>query len=251
MRYRVRFGLPGPSADWGAITAMLDAAEHEDIALTLPRGIGHSTVGNFDDLWNEANNAYEAGEVDWYVKLHSDVHPLVPQWLRTLLRVAESRKVSLVSVPIAIKDERAVVSCGVVDNPDDPWIGRMVKITEINKLPLDFDAADLGYPGAPLLHNNGCILFDLRDDRWRATDAEGNSRFCWHFPRRNRRDPETGLWRSEGNSEDWQFSRAVHEMGIPSVITRRVPLGHRGQVLFVNWDASKETAKDYIARCAL
>lgn len=237
MGYRIRFGLPGPSADWGAIEGMMQSSvEHE---VTRPKNFGHGHVGNFDNLWNEANNAHEAGDCDLYVMMHGDVHPLDADWLDVMVEVMDRRRVPLVSAVVAIKDNRQVVSSGLVMDPSQPWVGRMIKLEHLKTLPLDFDAADLGHPGNPLLHNNGCILFDLRDDRWRATDAEGNSRFCWNFPRRNRRNAD-GLWVSEGNSEDWQFSRAAHEMGIPSVLTRRVRLAHRGTVYFPNYDPREE-----------
>lgn len=229
-RYKIRFGIPGPTADWPTVQGMLEASERHDVL--MPRDVGHNTVGNFDDQWCEANNAFEAGEAELFVQLHSDVYPVDAGWLDVMVEVMERRRVSLVSATVAMKDNRALVSCGTAD-PKNPCLGRMLKIEDLEDLPEDFDQVDLGCPERILLHNTGCWLADLRDDRWRTTDADGNMLACFNFPRWNRRS-KNGLWIAEGNSEDWYFSRMAHAIGIPSVITRRVRLNHRGSILFPN-----------------
>ncbi len=67
-----------------------------------------------------------------------------------------------------------------------------------------------------------------------------------------------------GESEDWWFSKRVHELGIQSAITKKVTLSHRGSMEFSNtgawglyeadedtrvkWDPSKRDPADANAR---
>ena len=244
-RYKIRYGLPGPSADWAAVVGAMTCSEEHEVL--FPHWIGHDTVGNFDAIFCEALNAFEAGEVTHLIQTHADVHPHEGGWLDVMVRVMEERKVSVVSCPIAIKDNRAVVSSGLADpkNPSRAW--RMLAIEDLDDLPLDFDQTDLGQPDKILLHNHGCWLLDLRDPKWRQTDADGNLLVCFNFPRRNYRNQE-GLWVADGNSEDWYLSRVIHGMGIKSCLTRRVKLWHAGKLRFPNWDIRKEKMAEQLKR---
>jgi hypothetical protein len=90
------------------------------------------------------------------------------------------------------------------------------------------------WPKEPyLLHNNGCWLADLRDPAWHQTAPDGNSACYFAFPKRmfhtnNPQAPGGKLWMVAGESEDWFFSRRMHEAGIKSAITRKVEVGHDG-----------------------
>ena len=137
-------------------------------------------------------------------------------------------------VPVAIKDFRQLTSCGV----GDPlaWAPlRRWTVKEIMAAPKDtFDTADMGYPGYPLLHNNGCWAADLRDKRWWTADPDGSLLAFHDFPRKIRRMTPGGPLMAMGESEDWRFSKAVHGLGIKSAVTRLVRLDHVGGFAFPN-----------------
>ncbi len=77
-----------------------------------------------------------------------------------------------------------------------------------------------------LLHNTGCFLVDLRKPVFRQADAAGDLIAWFNFPTRVRREPRTGLWIANRESEDWFFSRQLHALGAKTRITRKVQLAH-------------------------
>jgi hypothetical protein len=231
-RHRIFLGMPGPSAYFAAYYGMMNASDgrHEMRLINSP-----AAAGNFDGLWCAALNAFEHDEITHFAMLHSDVFPQDHGWLDVMLEEMDRLGVLLVSAPVAIKDLRGLGSAGV-GNPDTPWAPlRRFTVREVLALPESFTAADAGYAGHALLHNNGCWVADLRDPRWREVDAAGNLLASFNFPRRCHREAANGRWTTDGESEDWYFSRRLHELGITSAITRRVRLAHRGTVDFPNW----------------
>lgn len=191
-------------------------------------------TGNFDALWCEALNAYEDGTRTHFAMLHADVIPQEDYWLDVLLEEMDRFQVGLVSAAIAIKDNRKLVSAGIGD-PSNPWLPlRRLTKKELGMLPETFGAEEMGYPGGCLLHNNGCWVADLRRPEWRAVNTNGHMIASFQFPRRNYRHPETKRWMTEGESEDWYFSRMAHQLGVPSKVTRKVWLHHRGVADYSN-----------------
>ncbi len=234
----VMLGIPGPSAQWGAIRGLLQASSCHKVMIENADN-GHD---NFNTLWLEGLNAAEAGAITHFAMLHSDVYPEA-NWIDTLIEGMEKSDVTLISAPIAIKDGRGIMSCGI-GNPENSWSPlRRVTAKELECLPDTFDASDLGYPGHCLLHNNGCWIADLRDKRFFETDANGDLRAIFQFPKRCFR-AANGAWMRQGESEDWYFSRMIHDLGIRSAITKRCKIRHRGTVDFANWGAWGEFEQD-------
>lgn len=231
-QYRIYLGCPGPSFMFGALRGILMASQNH----LVNRQNSAAPAGNFDALWCEALNEFEAGTCTHFAMIHSDITP-EPHWLDVLVEEMEKHKVGLISAAIAIKDYRGLTSCGIGD-PDDNWSPlRRVTVKELEALPDTFGAKDLmGLWGGHhcLLNNNGLWLADLRFEEWRKTDDKGNLLCTFNFPRRNRRDVN-GKWGTEGESEDWYFSRMAHSLGIPSRITKRVKVSHRGSNDFPNF----------------
>jgi len=229
VRHKVRVGLPGPRAEVEVLLAWEQATyEH------LPTRTKSAQVyGNFDLLLIEAMNAFEAGEATHFAMLHSDTLT-APGWLDIILAEMDKFDLGLCSVPAAIKDQRGLMSSGIGDpkNPWNPW--RRITSREMQNLPETFTAEDFGYPGEILLHNNGCWCMDLRKPEWFKTDAEKNLIAHFAFPTKVYRCPHTKKWTFAGESEDWYFSRRVHELGIKSAITRKVVLRHRGTIDYPN-----------------
>ena len=201
---------------------------------------------NFNALWAMALNRHEEDpSMTHFAMLHADVTP-APGWLDLLIEEMERRPCSLISAIVPLKDRRHVTSAGIGFRAHG-WQGALRRMTVAEMLARKwtmgvedrhfgetFDAADLGYPDFPLLHNNGCWCADLRDPRFYATDVDGALQAAFHFPKRIVRDSLRGKWIVQGESEDWWFSRQVWKLGIPTALTSRVRLSHDGGERFEN-----------------
>lgn len=224
-------GVPGSSWSWPVITAMLQASLGEHNAILRNNGNGFD---DFNFLWANALNMYEAGKVTHFAMLHSDV-AAAPGWLDILLNECTDRDADLVSTAIPVKDNRGVFSCGFGDVAN-PW-GAFRRFTtyELLDMPETFDIHCTQYPDKVLLHNTGCWVADLRKPIFRETDEQGNLKAWFDFPTAIKKDVE-GHWIALRESEDWFFSRKLHEMGAKTWITRKVHLAHMGMQGFTNQD---------------
>jgi hypothetical protein len=171
------------------------------------------------------------------------VHIFTPHFLDVLLDEMIDHNLSFISAAIPIKDARGIISCGVGD-PDSWTPIRRLTSYELQEMPETFDASDMGYPGYPLLHNDGLFVADLSDERFRTTDKAGNLVCSFQFPRRSFRHPEHKKWVTEGLSEDFFFSRALHNVGIPSKVTRKLMIAHAGRGLWPSWQPCGEWKQD-------
>ena len=219
-RFKILVGMPGPSCTFQTCQALMFASREHDIML---ENVGAS-CDNFQLLFAHALNLAEEGRITHFAMLHADINPQ-DYWLDALVREAEKRGVSFLSAVAPVKDERGLASCGIGD-PRDPWLPfRQFTMAEVLGLPETFDQADAGYSGYPLLHNNGCCLWDLRDTRFFARDGRDELICSFIFARRMIRDGE-GKWLAQRASEDWEISRRFWQMGIPTAISRKVKLTH-------------------------
>lgn len=228
----IMLGMPGPHMEFGSACGFFGASRvHQVRRLNSP-----DHLDNFSLLLVEALNARRRGEITHYAMQHADVAP-AQGWLDALLEEMQAAQVSFISGTVPIRDSRGLLSCGVADPARGPWDipFRRLTVRESLDLPPTFTAADLGYPGFCLLHNNGLILLDLRDERFFAEDADGLLCCTWNFPRRiaRRADGSYGLTIV---SEDWWVSWQIHRLGIPSAITRRIPTVHGRQVSVNNFE---------------
>lgn len=174
-------------------------------------------------LWVSALNKFEAGEITHFAMLHTDIVP-VPGWLDLLIGEMEDTKADIISVPAPLKDNRGLTSSGIGD-PNDRWGPfRRFTMRELVKLPATFGIEDTPHPDKYLLHNTGCWLLDLRNPIFRQTDERGYLKAVFNFPVGAVRTDKG--WASLRESEDWYFSRMVHELGAKSLITRKVELFH-------------------------
>jgi hypothetical protein len=246
--YKILLGLPaGPGPAWGVgQLAGIAQASHGLHDVTVAPHTG--TWDNFNSLWAEALNRYEAGEITHFAMLHADVAPQ-PGWIDVLAEELERVDGDLISVAIPIKDSRGLLSCGI-GNPDNhwsPWFRLTLK--EMHRyLPATFDRHACGYadPDWPLVFNNGCWLADLRRSQFRAVNADGGLAAMFDFRRRIHRGAD-GKWAVAGESEDWFFSRQCARLGLRTFCTRKVVVTHEGGAIgFSNatpwgeWDHDKE-----------
>jgi hypothetical protein len=231
MRHNILLGIPGRPIEFGCALGIASASMQHHIELGHAKG----SWDNFNTLFAGALTLARQGKITHFAQLHADVAPS-EGWVDVLVAEMERRGASFCSATCAIKDGRGVLSCGVGNEWNDPWRGNRTRFTvweSLHEFPETFDAADVGYRGLALLHNNGCFVCDLRDERFYAEDDDGGLRCCFTFPKRIVLQP-SGEYRTLGVSEDWWFSWQMHRLGIPSVITRKVVTKHGGENLYPN-----------------
>ena len=210
-----------------------------------------ASEGSWDgcnNLLANALNLYDAGQATHFAMLHADISA-DEGWVDVLYDELRRLRADLVSAVVPIKDHRGVTSCGVID-PKNQWNPlKRFTMREVFELPETFDAADAGFPGYGLLHNDGCMLLDLANPLFRARDEQGVLKASFDFPRQViYRD---GHYDVRAESEDWYFSRMLHELGARSYITRKAKLVHVGNQVFSNalpWGSYAEGDEDTAGR---
>jgi hypothetical protein len=254
-QYRIYLAVPGNKICWGTVTGIINSTARH-IVHPFNGGMNFNGAEDFSILWTDAINMFERGEIDLFAMLHGDLTPDPTQRpLDILVEEMEAHGADLVSTVSAIKDHRGVSSTGIADL-DDPWRPfRRYTIREVlEKLPPTFDAAALGYPDRPLLHNTGLWICDLRKPVFRAANAAGELDLTFQFPTRSIRGPD-GRWMHQRESEDWYFSRELWLRGVRNTwATSRVRLTHHGRLDYVNFkpwgaylDGDEDTADKWRA----
>jgi hypothetical protein len=237
-RHSVFIAAPGPSFHFGAARAILCAAQGKHDTIVSDAA---SSFDNFNVLWSRAINMSE-GRVPnlrctHFAQCHADVCPNL-DWLCTILDEMDRLDADLISVAVPITDDRGVCSCGIGDRSNQWEPLRRFTVRELLAGQLfgkketfgqTFNAADVGYPGLPLLHNNGLFVADLRKPIFHQADADGTLRAFFNFPKRVYRE-ESGEVVVGGVSEDWWFSHRLHELGAKTFVTTAVKLYHRDRV---------------------
>ena len=233
--HRVLLGCPGPSYHFEAVNSIIRAITQTPLAKFVHLSNSCDTWDAFNDVWVTALNLCEMGQYTHFAMLHSDI-AAQGQWLNELLGELDKTGAALVSAIAPIKDRRGVTSSGIGD-PENCW-GPLRRFTmaELDKFPETFNATHAGYPGGILLHNTGCWVADMRHPCFYKTDETGALRCNFDFRHRIYREPEReNRWINVRESEDWYFSRQIHELGGISYITRKAKLYHLGTTEFPNW----------------
>jgi hypothetical protein len=196
-----------------------------------PRNSGNG-FDDFNFVWADALNAFEHGEATHFAMLHADVTPDAG-WLDVLLSELDRLDADLVSAIIPIKDRRGLTTCGVGD-PCDRWNPfRRFTMREVMDMPETFGISDTPHPDKYLLHNTGCWACDLRKPLFFETDEGDCLKAFFNFPTRVFRGAK-GVFEVGRESEDWFFSRKIHDLGAKTFATRKVRLLHRGAAEFPN-----------------
>ena len=227
----VMLAMPGGNIQWQTVQSVLNLADGYHFIEMTNSGNGWD---DFNAVWCSALNAYAKGRITHFVQLHSDIAPR-GNWLDLLLDDLDRHSLDMVSAICPIKDTRGVTSSGIGDpnNKWEPW--RRFTMHEVCEQPLVFDAATFGYEGWPLVHNTGCFACDLRNPLFSSTEPDGTAKIYFDFPSKVYQK-ENGEFDNRRESEDWYFSRKLHELGGKSAITRRVRLSHRGVMDFNNFE---------------
>lgn len=186
---------------------------------------------SFNLLWCKALNERRKNGLDYFAMQHADIEPQ-PGWLDVLIDELEAKQLDVLGVAVAIKDPRGLTSTAVARSDGDPWRTHCrLTMHELHRLPETFTSDDIG--GRPLLLNTG--LWVCKFGEWAdQVHFTINDRICV--------DPETGEYFAQVESEDWFFSRLLHEQGLKIGCTRKVPVDHRGNLPFTNsipWGAER------------
>lgn len=236
-RHDVFLGFPGPSMAYGAAQGYFLCSNGGHKVRVANAA---NSWDNFNHLWVQALNLIGDG-VTHFAMLHADVAPVESEfrWLDVLLSEMDRLDLDLVSCAIAIKDWpilRGLTSCGIGD-PGDEWHPyKRLTVRETLAIGKTFNAADLGYDGWPLLHNNGLWVADLRKPLFRKTDERGTLRAFFNFPKQVYLDPADGKFKVNGFSEDWWFSMRLWELGAQTAICPQIKIDHvEGRVRWPNY----------------
>ena len=237
-QHKVYLGVPGLQFCWGTVTGVVNSsAKH--VVRPFNGGLGFSGVVDFNLLWTDAHNLYDAGEITHFAMLHGDITPDPAQrWLDILLDIMDEHEAAMVSAVSPIKDMRGLTSSGICD-PDHHWEAyrRFTQREVLNDLPETFDNVAAGYPDNPLLHNTAMWACDLRNPAFHATNPDGTLKFTFRFPEKIVRGEESNRWEKYQESEDWLFSRELWEAGVTNTwITSKPRLTHHGKADFQSWN---------------
>jgi predicted O-methyltransferase YrrM len=221
---RVFLGMPS----YGEITAAAGrafwrATRLPDSQVFYQQNEGSLLAANFNTLWCSALNRVRAGErVDYFAMQHGDVEPQ-DWWLDTLIDELESRDLDILGVVVPIKDMRGITSIALAHETGDPWrLHARLTMHEVFRLPETFTSEDVG---RPLLLNTGLWVCRFNPEWARKVWFTINDRIVI--------DPE-GRYIPQTESEDWFFSRLLHELGLKIGCTRKITLKHRGGMSFPN-----------------
>ncbi len=191
--------------------------------LTRKRQVGSLLAANFNALWCDALNiVHNGGRVDYFAMLHDDIGP-GPGWLDTLIDELEANTLDVLGVAVPIKDARGLTSIALHDEGNNWRAAYRLTMFDLFELPETFTSEHVG---RPLLLNTGCWVCKF-DMSWAdKVHFEINDRIVFNKSKNE--------YVVENESEDWFFSRLLHERGLKIGCTRKLQLAHRGECDFLN-----------------
>lgn len=178
---------------------------------------------NMNGIWCKALNASRTGRLDYFAMLHSDIEP-EDFWLDRLVDELEERDLDVLGVAVPIKDGRGVTSTALGRHDGNTWrVKARITMKELFKLPETFTSEDVGHP---LLLNTGCWVCRFNEEWARKVYFTINDGIFW--------DQLQAIYHPQNEPEDWFFSRLLHELGLKVGCTRKIRLGHRGEMVYSN-----------------
>lgn len=219
-------GMPGYGAVTpGAAHGFYRASDCSRLQIILdPKQQSSLLTLNFNRLWVNALNLVHRGQrVDYFAMIHSDIEP-EEFWLDKLVDEMEARDLDILGVVTPIKDIRGVTSTALARPDGNNWrVHARLTMREVYRLPETFTSEDVGYP---ILLNTGLWVCRFAEEWAKQVHFTVNDRICF--------DPSKEQYFWEVESEDWFFSRLLHEMGKKIGCTRKIKLGHQGAMTFTN-----------------
>jgi len=210
---------------------------------------GSLLAQNFNALWCAALTlkGRDGEPIEYFAMQHDDIEPEM-HWLDKLVAEMEANNLDVLGVVSPIKDQNGLTSIALHDPDGDNWAPKCrLTMREVCGLPETFTSKDVGYP---LLLNTGLWVCRLNMDWADQVHFTINDRIVL--------DRKTGAYKAQVESEDWFFSRLLHELGLRVGCTRKVSLAHVGRMKFGNntpWGSqdfdSDMIAESVIGRCDL
>ena len=231
--YEVLLGVPSSGVVHDTDVSWLASKRHK-----VHRTKSCNSGPNFNSCWIAGLNYGARGLCTHFAMVHADIDVVEDEeglrWLDRLIEEMDKTAADFISVPVAIKDERGILSCGIGDpkNRWNPW--RRFTTYELGHiLPTTFSAADIGYGDKYLLHNHALCVWDMRKPLWYEPTSTGSNRFIFNFTEDVRL--VGGMWGRAQDSEDWAYSRQLWLHEASTVMTSRVKVIHHGAMPFASW----------------
>lgn len=239
MRYLVTMPRYSQQAHMEAAAAFMQPTRAGSPLEFHPFSPGGSLLANVMNIcWGAACDLFEAGELDGFAMIHSDVAPVEPARLDPLHEALVGNDLDVLSAVVPIKDERGLSSTAV-DDTGNVWRPRRLAMKELKALPEVFTSADVG---APLLVNTGLMAVKL---------GPWCERVCFTIRDRIEKGAD-GVRRALAQSEDWDFSRQCHRLGLKVGATRAVKVRHHGDYGWSNqggwgWETDRMNRRPEVA----
>jgi precorrin-6B methylase 2 len=185
---------------------------------------GSLLASNFNALWCTALNlVYSGKRIDYFAMQHDDI-ACEDFWLDKLIDELEANNLDVLGVVAPIKDTRGITSIALDREDGDTWRPKCrLSMREVYRLPETFTSADVG---APLLLNTGCWVCRFDPEWVKQVYFTIKDEIVWN--------EQTNRYQPQVESEDWYFSRLLHECGLKIGCTRKVKLLHQGDFIFQN-----------------
>jgi len=212
--------------------------------VTYQKAQGSFLTYNFNKAWANALNL----DADYFAMLHDDICP-EQSWLAKLMTIMQERDADVVSTLMPIKSPEGNTTTAIGHETERFRPAFRITMSEAQQLPWTFNAEDIGYPGRVLLFNTGCWLVNLRKPGVRETDENGRLKAYFDVANEIRWHEDLQQWVAAAFSEDWWFSRRLHEItnGTAKVfVTRTVHTEHIGGQRWHNQEAWGHS-RDYLS----
>jgi len=189
---------------------------------------------NFNRLWCWALNESIKGECDYFAMQHSDIEP-EEWWIDKGIDELEEKELDVLGVVAPLKGVEGSTSTALAANHADAQWRPLCRLTmkEIYRLPETFTSEDVGHP---IMLNTGLWVCKFRREWAEQCHFEINDEI--------RFDPKKNIYFPVNEPEDWNFSRQLHELGLKVGCTRKIKLGHRGEMVYGNTRGWGEQAFD-------
>lgn len=218
-------GMPGyGTLTAGAANGLYRASRCESLNVIIRPEQSSLLALNMNNLWCHALNLVHQGKrLDYFAMLHTDVEP-EEWWLDKLIAEMEARDLDVLGVVVPIKDVRGVTSIALARPDGDNWrTHARLTMREVFRLPETFTSEDVGYP---VLLNTGLWVCRFREEWAREVHFTINDRILY--------EPNLKRYVPQVESEDWYFSRLLHELRLKIGCTRKVRVEHYGGMNFTN-----------------
>lgn len=204
--------IANPSPDRQLYNTSAQLIAHSGVKRKTIHGenAGSIVTHNFNQLWVAALNLRKTQGVTHFLLWHADIRPLGQDWLDNMFAEMEANQADVLSAIVPIKDDRGLTSTAF--DLGDWKAARLTQKQVWGKNIPDTWTAD------NLLVNTGLMLVDFRKPWVEKICFTINDKIVY----------ENGVWQAYCESEDWNFSRQCHKLGVRLFATRKIITEHNG-----------------------